>query len=163
MSSFLFHSRHLDRNTCVYYSLASKSQVTCWFRFLLKMTPVIDFPASGLWPKRMFWTFCSLEISVLMGTIGRKDLSRLIVPHCLDPQALHREAVLFCCGFLTAECGFPPENMSASLQRSGHRFCGLCLPMSRSQPCSGSWPSYNLSLSLSSCVFYKFIIPTVPA
>lgn len=160
VSSLLFHSRHFDRNTFVYHSLALKSQVTCWFWLLLRMTPVMDFSASGLWPKRMFWTFCSLEISVLMGTIGQKDF----VPHCLDPQALHREAVLFCCGFLTAECGFPPENMSASLQRSGHRFCGLCLPMSRSQPCSGSWLSYNLSLSLSTCVFYlyKFIIPTVP-
>lgn len=96
-----------------------------------------------------------------MGTTGRKDLSRLIVPHCLHPQALCCDGVLFCCGFLTTACGFRPRNMSASLQGSGHKFCGLCLPISRSQPCPGSWPSYNPPLS--TCVFHMYIIPTILA
>ncbi len=159
MSSFclfnnehLFQRRHLHKNIFVYHSLASKSHVTCWVRLLLRMTPVIDFPASG----QDDVLVCSVEIPVLMGTIGRKDLSCLIVPHCLDPQALCRGGALFCYGSLTTTCGFPPENTSASLQGSGHRFCGLCLPISRSQSCSGRWSSYNPPLSLFTCVFHMY-------
>lgn len=62
---------------------------------------------------------------MLMETIGRTELSRLIVPHCLVPQALCHHDVLFfcCCGFLTATCVLPAENMPASLLGSRYRFC----------------------------------------
>lgn len=52
--------------------------------------------------------FLVTEISVLMETIGRKDLSYFIVLHCLGPQALCPNGVLFYCGFPTTACGFPP-------------------------------------------------------
>lgn len=90
-----------------------------------------------------------------MVTIERKNSSRLIVPHCLDLQALCRDVVLFCCSFLTMMCGFLPEKTSAGRWGSGHKFCGLCVPISRSQSCSGIWPSY--SPHLCPCLHVVFI------
>ena len=61
--------------------------------------------------------------SVLMGISGSKDLSCLIVPQCLRPQACNSEAILYYFDFLTLTCGFPSENKSfgpnsASLSQS---------------------------------------------
>lgn len=87
------------------------------------------------------FAFCNVEISVLMETIGQKGLSCLIVPHCLDPQALCPDGVHFFCGFLTTACGFPPgEHVCQST-----RTWAQCLSVS-SCPSPGS--SFALGVGL---------------
>lgn len=89
-----------------------------------------------------------------MVTIERKNSSRLIVPHCLDLQALCRDGVLFCCSFLTMTCGFLPENMSAGRRGSGHKFCGCACPSPGPSLALGVGP---VTIHLCPCLHVVFI------
>lgn len=98
------------------------------------MTLLKDLLASGqfLWSKWMFLTVLLCRDLRADEDHWRKDLSYLIVPHCLDPQALQREAALFL--LWLPQCGmWFPSRVHICQSGSGHRFCGLCLPTSRSQ------------------------------
>lgn len=118
-------------HTSVGHSLASKPHL---------LTPVCS---PGSLPVSQANVCCGVAASALMEISGSKDLSCLIVPQCLRPQASNCEAILYYPDFLTLTCGFPSENRS---------LVSILLPYLQS--CSRNWLCHNLSLSLSPCVFF---------
>lgn len=78
-----FHRRHSDLSLIQLPQSVRSSSDTCPSLHSLRTVPVAQTNVSA------------------DGNIGQKDLSHLIVPHCLDPQAYYCKAVVYYCDFLT--------------------------------------------------------------
>lgn len=150
-----FQSRFLHRNTFLYHSLTSKSHITCWVWLLLRMAPVIDFPAPGLsrWPQ--------LKILVILHSPdlcadGNQRTEGLEPPHCTALSGSSGPLLWYCqCTLLL---WFPHHGVWFSSKVQVCQSAGIWAQVLWSLSAHLQDPaSYNPP----TCVFHMYIIQTV--